>query len=103
MGFDTACSQRPEFDLVTLCPPMMYGPTARDSPGPADLYECNARIYNHFFNSSRTAELPPNAQESRTQLIPGTAQRICAPQDPQDDVRTRLHRPIHMGEGYRTP
>lgn len=39
---------------------MIYGPPAHHIASPADLNESNARIYNLFVNSSRTAELPPN-------------------------------------------
>ena len=59
-AWDFVEQEKPAFDLVTLCPPMIYGPPAHHIPSPADLNESNARIYNLFINSSRKAELPPN-------------------------------------------
>lgn len=59
-AWDFVEQEKPAFDLVTLCPPMIYGPPAHHIPSPADLNESNARIYNLFINSSRNAELPPD-------------------------------------------
>ena len=52
--------EKPNFDLVTLCPPMIYGPLRHTISNVKDLNESNARIYNLFVNSSKNAELPPN-------------------------------------------
>ena len=53
---------KPNFDLVTLCPPMIYGPLTHTSSisNIKDLNESNFRIYNAFFNSAKDAPLPPN-------------------------------------------
>ena len=48
------------FDLVTMCPPMVYGPLQHSLKSLKDLNESNARIYNLFMNSKEDAELPPN-------------------------------------------
>jgi len=51
--------EKPNFDLVTLAPPMVYGPL-RHSIRADNLNESTARIYKLFINSSRDAELPPS-------------------------------------------
>jgi hypothetical protein len=59
--------EKPNFDLVTLNPPMVYGPLRHSISGVDNLNESTARIYNLFFKTSKDAELPPsefrNAQE----------------------------------------
>lgn len=40
---------------------MIYGPLAHSVASPKDLNQSNARIYDSFINSSRNADLPPNA------------------------------------------
>jgi nucleoside-diphosphate-sugar epimerase len=54
--------EKPNFDLVTLCPPMIYGPLTHASSVPSvkDLNESNFRIYNFFFDAKNDAPLPPN-------------------------------------------
>ena len=59
-AWDFVEREKPAFDLVTLCPPMVYGPPHHHVSSPTDLNESNARIYNLFINSSRDAEMPPN-------------------------------------------
>lgn len=54
-------TEKPGFDVVTICPPMIYGPLAHTVFRVKDLNESSARIYNLFINSSRSAPLPPNA------------------------------------------
>lgn len=52
--------EKPGFDLVVLCPPMIYGPLAHSIASIKDLNESNKRIYDLFINSKSDAELPPN-------------------------------------------
>ena len=40
---------------------MIYGPLAHSVATPKGLNQSNARIYDSFINSSRNADLPPNA------------------------------------------
>ena len=53
--------EKVEFDLVTICPPMVYGPVQHGLKSLKDLNESNGRIYNLFMKSSEDANLPPNA------------------------------------------
>ncbi|KAL9077958.1 MAG: hypothetical protein Q9157_003112 [Trypethelium eluteriae] len=48
------------FDLVTFCPPMVYGPLQHEVKSLKDLNESNGRIYNLFMRSKEDADLPPN-------------------------------------------
>lgn len=54
--------EKPNFDLVTMCPPMIYGPLTHVSsiPNFKDLNESNFRVYNGFFNAGQDADLPAN-------------------------------------------
>ena len=52
--------EKPKFDLVTLNPPMVYGPLRHSISSVKQLNESNARIYNLFINSSKDVPLPPN-------------------------------------------
>ena len=52
--------EKPGFDLVVLCPPMIYGPLAHSIASIQDLNQSNKRIYDLFINSKHDAELPPN-------------------------------------------
>ena len=52
--------EKPGFDLVVLCPPMIYGPLAHSITSIKDLNQSNKRIYDLFINSKPDAELPPN-------------------------------------------
>lgn len=51
--------EKPHFDVVTICPPMIYGPLAHTVKNVSDLNESTARIYNNFVNSKKNAALPP--------------------------------------------
>ena len=42
--------ERPQFELVTLCPPMMIGPPAHQVRGNANQIESNKFIYDWFFS-----------------------------------------------------
>jgi nucleoside-diphosphate-sugar epimerase len=52
--------EKPNFDLVSLNPPMIYGPLKHTVENVKDVNESNARIYSNFVNSSKDAPLPPN-------------------------------------------
>ena len=60
LAWDFVETEKPNFDLVTLCPPMIYGPLDHTIRGVADLNQSNSRIYDLFINSSKDSELPPN-------------------------------------------
>ena len=52
--------EKPNFDLVTLAPPMIYGPLRHSVKSAKDLNQSNSRLYDLFVNSKKDAELPPN-------------------------------------------
>ena len=52
--------EKPHFEVVTICPPMIYGPLAHTVRSISDLNESTARIYNNFINSKKDAALPPD-------------------------------------------
>jgi nucleoside-diphosphate-sugar epimerase len=52
--------EKPNFDLVTLCPPMIYGPIKHTISNINDLNESNSRLFSNFINSSKDADIPPN-------------------------------------------
>ncbi len=58
-AWDFLKDEKPGFDIVTICPPMIYGPLAHTIKSTADLNESSARIYNLFINSKADAPLPP--------------------------------------------
>lgn len=53
-------TEKPNFDIVVLNPPMVYGPLRHSVPSVKDLNESTARIYNLFINAKPEDELPPN-------------------------------------------
>ncbi|KAF4626177.1 hypothetical protein G7Y89_g11987 [Cudoniella acicularis] len=59
-AWDFIKNEKPNFDLVTFNPPMIYGPIAHSVKNVKELNESTARIYNLFINSSSSAPLPPN-------------------------------------------
>jgi hypothetical protein len=61
-------TEKPNFDLVTITPPMVYGPIRHSVSSPKQLNESNLRIYNLFINSKRDAELPPNGMHVYTDV-----------------------------------
>jgi len=61
-------NEKPPFDLVTLTPPMVYGPLRHTIPSPRELNESNARIYSLFIDSAAAAELPPNGMPVYTDV-----------------------------------
>ncbi|CAK7221618.1 hypothetical protein SBRCBS47491_004590 [Sporothrix bragantina] len=44
-AWDFVAENKPAFDLVTLCPPMTFGPVAHPVATPADLNESNAMLW----------------------------------------------------------
>ena len=60
--------ENPNFDLVTLTPPMIYGPLRHSISNVNQLNESNGRIYNLFINSSKDAALPPNGMPVYTDV-----------------------------------
>lgn len=61
-------TENPNFDLVTLCPPMVYGPIRHTIARADQLNESNLRIYNLFIDSSKEAPLPPNGMHVYTDV-----------------------------------
>lgn len=53
-------TEKPNFDIVVLNPPMVYGPLRHSVPSVKDLNESTARIYNLFIDAKADDELPPN-------------------------------------------
>jgi nucleoside-diphosphate-sugar epimerase len=67
-AWDYVEDEKPGFDLVTLAPPMVYGPLRHSINGVGELSESNARIYNLFVNSEKDAPLPPNGMHVCTDV-----------------------------------
>ena len=67
-AWDFIEKEKPNFDLVTLNPPMVYGPLRHSITSVKQLNESNARIYNLFVNSSKDAPLPPNGMPVYTDV-----------------------------------
>ncbi|KAE9366223.1 NAD(P)-binding protein [Stipitochalara longipes BDJ] len=59
-AWDFVKNEKPNFDLVSLNPPMIYGPLKHTVSKIGDVNESNARLYNNFINSKKDAPLPPN-------------------------------------------
>jgi hypothetical protein len=68
IAWDFVVTEKPNFDIVTLTPPMVYGPLRHSITSVKDLNESNARIYNLFINSKKDAELPPNGMPVYTDV-----------------------------------
>jgi nucleoside-diphosphate-sugar epimerase len=67
-GWDFLKTEKPHFDIVTLTPPMVYGPLRHSVRSVKDLNESNLRIYKLFINSSKLAKLPPNGMHVYTDV-----------------------------------
>jgi len=67
-AWDFLEKEKPNFDLVTLTPPMVYGPLRHTITSVKQLNESNSRIYNLFINSSKDAPLPPNGMHVYTDV-----------------------------------
>ncbi|TAQ88809.1 hypothetical protein B7494_g2866 [Chlorociboria aeruginascens] len=59
-AWDFVETEKPNFDLVTLTPPMVYGPIRHSVASVKQLNESNSRIWKLFIDSSKDKELPPN-------------------------------------------
>ncbi|KAL2358401.1 hypothetical protein BJ546DRAFT_833250 [Cryomyces antarcticus] len=53
-------TEKPNFDIVTFTPPMVYGPLQHTVRKISNLNQSNDRIYSLFINSSKDTELPIN-------------------------------------------
>jgi nucleoside-diphosphate-sugar epimerase len=51
---------KPNFDVVTLCAPAIYGPLRHSITNTNELNETTWRIYKNYINSSKDAPLPPD-------------------------------------------
>ncbi|KUJ07895.1 NAD(P)-binding protein [Mollisia scopiformis] len=58
-GWNFIQEEKPNFDFVSINPPMIYGPMHSPAATVAEINESNVRIYNNFINSTTDAELPP--------------------------------------------
>ncbi|KAA8572550.1 hypothetical protein MFRU_003g02560 [Monilinia fructicola] len=67
-AWDFVEKEKPNFDLVTLAPPMVYGPLRHAIKSTHDLNQSNVMIYDGFINSSKDAELPPNGVHTFTDV-----------------------------------
>jgi hypothetical protein len=65
-AWDFVEKEKPNFDLVTLTPPMVYGALRHSIKSVKDLNQSNSRIYDLFINSSKDADLPPNGMHVYT-------------------------------------
>ena len=63
-AWDFLENEKPNFDIVVLNPPMVYGPLRHSVPSAKDLNESTARIYNLFVDAKADDELPPNGMPS---------------------------------------
>jgi len=59
-GWDFIKNEKPDFDLVTLTPPMIYGPLRHTIENTKELNQSNGRIYKLFIDTSKDVALPPN-------------------------------------------
>ncbi|OCK76200.1 NAD(P)-binding protein [Lepidopterella palustris CBS 459.81] len=61
-AWDFIETEKPNFDLVVLNPPMIYGPLRHSVPKIEDLNESTMRIWNLFLKPENTpkTEMPPN-------------------------------------------
>ncbi|KAJ3119215.1 methylglyoxal reductase (NADPH-dependent) gre2 [Physocladia obscura] len=57
-------NEKPNFFLVTLNPPMVYGPIRHSVKSVKELNQSNSRIYELFINSKKDADLPPNGLDT---------------------------------------
>ena len=67
-AWDFLEKEKPNFDLVTLTPPMVYGPLRHSIDSVKQLNESNGRIYNLFINTTKDAPLPPNGMHVYTDV-----------------------------------
>jgi len=67
-AWDFLKNEKPNFDLVTLNPPMVYGPIRHTIDSVKDLNQSNERIYKLFIDSTKSAEIPPNGLHTYTDV-----------------------------------
>lgn len=67
-AWDFVEKEKPKFDVVTIAPPMIYGPLRHSVPNVKELNESTARIYNLFIKSEKDAALPPNGMPVYTDV-----------------------------------
>ncbi|RDW66757.1 NAD(P)-binding protein-5 [Coleophoma crateriformis] len=67
-AWDFLEQEKPNFDLVTITPPMIYGPLHHSVKSVKELNQSNGRIYDLFINSSKTADVPPNGMHVYTDV-----------------------------------
>ncbi|TGO20995.1 hypothetical protein BPAE_0249g00010 [Botrytis paeoniae] len=67
-SWDFVEKEKPNFDLVTLTPPMVYGPLRHTIQSTNDLNQPNLRICSGLVNSSKDAKLPPNGLHAFTDV-----------------------------------
>lgn len=63
-AWDFVKLEQPNFDLVVLCPPMIFGPCLPETFQRLrleDLNESNKRVYNGYINTKKENGLPHNA------------------------------------------
>ncbi len=72
LAWDFVEKEKPNFDLVTLTPPMVYGPLRHTVKSVKELNQSNSRIYDLFVNSKKDAELPPNGMHVYTDVRVGS-------------------------------
>ncbi|RFU24080.1 hypothetical protein B7463_g12263, partial [Scytalidium lignicola] len=82
-AWDFLENEHPNFDLVVLNPPMVYGPLRHTVPSIKDLNESTARIYNLFINTTRDSPLPPNGLHVYTDVRDLATAHILAMTTPQ--------------------
>ncbi|KAF8859161.1 NAD(P)-binding protein [Acephala macrosclerotiorum] len=58
-GWNFIKEERPNFDFISINPPMIYGPMFHPAGSVEEINKSNARIYNNFINSKKDAEMPP--------------------------------------------
>jgi len=82
-AWDFLEKEKPNFDLVTLTPPMVYGPIRHTVPNVKELNESNARIYNLFINTNKDAPIPPNGMHIYTDVRELATAHLLAMTSPQ--------------------
>jgi nucleoside-diphosphate-sugar epimerase len=82
-AWDFIKSEKPNFDLVTLTPPMVYGPLRHSVTGVKALNESTARIYNLFFDTTAEASLPPNGMPVYTDVRDLADAHLLAAETPE--------------------
>lgn len=77
-AWDFVEKEKPNFDLVTLAPPMVYGSLRHSPKSVKELNQSNQRIYDLFVNSKKNAELPPNGLHTYVDVRVSIGSPSCA-------------------------